>query len=130
MLDQPLPRRYIWGTLAWTLAFMILLIMLPRFTDPLAPGSAARIALSLLPLLVVPFAFRLDFDLFRKLDEMQRQMMLESLAIGAYITVLVCAAGVMLEEFGGLPRMSAMVVLVCSGAGSVMGWLIARRRYQ
>lgn len=130
MFDQPLPRRYIWGTYAWIGAFMLMLLLLPRFTDGLAAGSPARIVVSLLPLLVLGFAFRLDFDLFRKLDEMQRQMMLESLSIGFYFMILACGAGLMLETFAGLPRMSPMVVMAASAIGGLGGWLIARRKYQ
>jgi hypothetical protein len=36
----------------------------------------------------------------------------------------------MLEEFGGLPRMSPFWVICAYGGGSLGGWLFVRRKYR
>lgn len=130
MFNQPLSKAYIWGTLGWMLVFAVAVWAAGQYTDSMEQGSPQRIALALAPLVVLPFAFRLDFDFYDKLDEMQRRIMLESALLGVYAVTATCAVGLMLEEFGGLARMSPFWVLGVAGASSLLGWLYVSRKYR
>lgn len=89
MYDQALPREYIWAMFGWIALFVALLLVAKQYGAAFPEGSPARLALALAPLLVAMFGVRLDMGLFRKLDEMQRLIMLESLVIACYATLLV-----------------------------------------
>lgn len=129
MFDQPVSKSYVWGTLGWIVGFMLAVTTVGNYSESMTAGSPERIALVLSPLILLVFAFRLDFTFYRKLDEMQRLIMLECMVIAAYAVVMVCAVGLMLEEFGGLPRMSPIWVIGASGLASLLGWLYVRRKY-
>src|SRR5687767_8301468 len=85
MFDQPVSKSYAWGTLAWIIGFTLAAIAVRRYAPALPVGSPERIALVLSPLLIVlPAAARLDLGFYRRLDEMQRMIMLECMTISAY----------------------------------------------
>ena len=130
MFNQPVSKTYVWGTLGWILGFTFSVIAVGHYTEAMEPGSPQRIALALAPLVMLPFAFRLDFDFYDKLDEMQRRIMLESALLGIYAVTASCAVGLMLEELGGLPRMSPLWVLGVAGASWLLGWLYISRKYR
>lgn len=129
MFDLPLSKTYVWGTLGWIVGFMLAINLVGKYSESMPAGSPERIALALSPLVLLAFAFRLELGFYRKLDEMQRTIMLECMMIAGYAVVTVCAVGVMLEEFGGLPRMSPLWVIGASGLASFLGWIYVRRKY-
>ncbi len=129
MFDQPVSKTYIWGTLGWIAGFMLALSLVEKYSESMPAGSPQRIALVLSPLVLLVFAFRLDFGFYRKLDEMQRIIMLECMTVATYAVLAVCAVGLMLEEFGGLPRMSPLWVIGISGLMTFLGWFHVRRKY-
>lgn len=130
MFDQPVSKSYVWGTLGWIVGFLLAINAVGKYSESMPAGSPARIALALSPLILLAFAFRLDLGFYRRLDEMQRQIMLECMVIAAYAVTAVCAVGLMLEELGGVPRMSPLWVIGASGLASVLGWLYLRRKYR
>ena len=130
MLNFPFSKRYGIGLVVWIIAFVGSLELVAYWSEQLAPGSPQRLALSLLPLVVLCFALRLDFELYQKMDEMQRQMLFTSLTVSLYAVVLASAAGVLLEEVGGMQRLSTLWLLGVGAVGSLVGWWMAWRRYQ
>jgi len=121
-------RRY---ALEFTLAMLayaiVLIISIKAITHGLPP--ALKLLFALLPVVPVAFVFAAIVRYMGSIDELQRRIHIESLALAAGITALLAITYGFLETVG-LPRLSAWYMY----AAVMIAWLVAQpfvaRRYR
>lgn len=120
-------RRYIFEFAIATVAYVVVLLgsrMLWRDAT-----GAFEIVVALLPMVPLVFVFAAVVRYILNADELQRQMLVESLAIAGGVTMLITLTYGFLEG-DPLPRPSAWWVYVVFMAAFAVSALIVRRRYQ
>jgi len=96
-----------------------------------APGPALRVILALLPMIPVSAMGWIMFVAIRRLDELQRLIVLEAVSLtflaGAFLTLLY---GQLQHARVGLPELNWAFVWVAMAAPCAVAFFIAARRYQ
>lgn len=93
--------------------------------------GALRVCLALLPALpLLVFGFRLEWQLYQRFDELQKQMHLVALMIGSGVLVVYCAAGVLIEYIAGMEPLPLIGALFAHGLSYYVALLVLRRFYQ
>jgi hypothetical protein len=121
-------RRYlIEFTLSMAAYIVIVLISVSSIKHGLA--GPLKLAFALLPLVPIAFVFAAIVRYMSSIDELQRQINIESLALAAGITALLAITYGFLETVG-LPHLSAWFTY----AAVMVAWIVAQpfvaRRYR
>ena len=87
-----------------------------------------RVIVALLPILAVVLVIAAALRYFRRMDELEKRIQLDSLAI-AYIGTAFVTFGYGFLEIVGLPRISMFVVWPIMAVLWIIGAWVARRRY-
>lgn len=121
-------RRYaIEFTLSMLAYVVVLVISIKAINHGLPP--ALKLAFALLPIVPIAFVFTAIVRYVGSIDELQRRIHIESLALAAGITALLAVTYGFLETVG-LPHLSAWFTY----AAVMLAWLIAQpfvaRRYR
>lgn len=108
--------------------YIALLVGSNLVDDALHLTGAARVALALVPMVGAAAAGWAVMRGIWRLDELQRRIQLDAIAISFLATALITFGWGFAEE-AGAPRLSAFVVWPVMAVGWLAGLLIARRRY-
>jgi uncharacterized membrane protein (DUF485 family) len=121
--------RYLVALLA-SLGFYVLLLIASGFAQQwLAPTGAGRVVIGLMPMLGALVVAVTVIGTLRQLDELQRRIQLEAIAMSFVGTALITFAWGFAED-AGLPRMSTFAVWPLMAVLWVVGLFFAGRRYQ
>lgn len=96
----------------------------------LDPPPALRIALALAPVVPIVLVMWSSFRHITRVDELQRRILTESLAIAAGGTAFIGLTYFFLEGDAGFPRLPAWWAWVSVGAIWAIASFILRRRYR
>lgn len=123
-------RRYWRESGLWTLLYVGVVLLTAAVLRQLPDDSVWRYPL-LLPLFCAAFAgFWVELRQLRRFDELQRAIYLEASLAALWLTMAVAISAFLLEELGGLPRLSPVWLLASLLAGFVIGYVKAQRRYR
>jgi hypothetical protein len=131
--DEPMraeARRYAREFFPAMLAYVLILLLVWPLVDQVH-GTAARVAIALLPVLPVAFLVRAMVRLILASDELERRLQLEAISIASLsVGLLTFSAGFL--QAAGLLHLKAGLMLVLpalfAAYGLAMWW--ARRRYR
>jgi len=122
-------RRYFWQLGGAMVAYLIILFGSIAAVLAMHLSGGVEVAVVLLPVIPLVLAFAAIVRCFQGIDELERQMHLECLALAAGLTALLSASYYFLEGVG-FPRVSSIWTFVLV----MVIWMIARpfvaRRYQ
>ena len=121
-------RRYIIELTAAMLLYGALLVASNLIDDAVRPTGGMRIALALTPMICAACAGWAVMRCIWRMDELQRRIQLDAIAIGFLATALITFGWGFAEE-AGAPRLSAFLVWPVMAVAWMAGLLIARRRY-
>lgn len=122
-------RRYLIELGASLLLYVLLLVASNLVIHAVDAQGGLLIALLLVPMIGgVAAAWAVMRGIWR-LDEMQRRIQLDAIAIGFLATALL-TFGWGFAELGGAPRMPAFAVWPIMATGWIFGTFVARRRYR
>ncbi|HEV2866709.1 MAG TPA: hypothetical protein VGX37_09350 [Allosphingosinicella sp.] len=122
-------RRYHLELAAAFALYVALLLASNLLDDALHPTGAARIALALTPMIGAAAAGWAVMRGIWRLDEMQRRIQLDAIAISFLATALVTFAWGFAEE-AGAPRLEAFYVWPIMAVFWLIGLVIARSRFR
>ncbi|MGC8532149.1 MAG: hypothetical protein ACP5M1_08940 [Acidiphilium sp.] len=91
--------------------------------------GAERLAIALLPMLAPPFMAWAVVRQLRRLDELQRRIQLDALALAFMVTALMTLSYGFLEN-AGFPTLNMVWVWPLMGSVWIIGLLIGRWRYR
>lgn len=112
------------------LAFYILLLIIANGLErALRPGGGLKLAINLIPILGTPAVAWVILRQLWRMDELQRRIQLDGIAIAFVCTALI-TFGWGFAEAGGLPHLSAFAVWPIMGGCWALGSLLAARRYR
>jgi hypothetical protein len=94
-----------------------------------SPSAWWHIPLALIPIIPIFFAVRAFLRFFRRIDELQRRIQLEALALSFGVTCIVTFSYGLLE-YAGFPPLSWIWILPFMMMVWSIGACIASRRYQ
>ncbi len=121
-------RRYLIEFTLSMIAYIVIVLISVRAINHGLPGSL-KLVFALLPLVPVAFVFAAIVRYMGSVDELQRRIHVESLALAAGITALLAITYGFLETVG-LPRPSAWFTYIAV----MLAWFIAQpfvaRRYR
>lgn len=127
--DEPVTKTYRREYLTAMLTYAVMLLV-SVFLIKHGPSSAWwSIPLALVPMIPVLLALRAFLRFFHRIDELQKRIQLEALALSFGITCLV-TWGYGLLEYAGLPALSWIWVSPFMLVLWAIGGHIASRRYQ
>ena len=92
------------------------------------PGADWRYAVAVLPMIPLVFVLLVWLRLFRRLDELEQRVALESLAFAFGATVLI-TFGYGFLQTAGLPNINWLFVWAVMGSCWILGGRLARRRW-
>lgn len=110
-------------------AYAAVLILSQKILAAGVEDETARIALLLSPMLPAVFICGVVIRSIRQLDELQRRLQLEALALAFAGTALITFGYGFLED-AGLPRLSMFAVWPLMGVLWLIGGLAGRMRYR
>jgi hypothetical protein len=110
-------------------AYAAVLILSQKILAAGVEDETARIALLLSPMLPAVFICGVVIRSIRQLDELQRRLQLEALALAFAGTALITFGYGFLED-AGLPRLSMFAVWPLMGILWLVGGLAGRMRYR
>ncbi|TMJ17768.1 MAG: hypothetical protein E6G94_01465 [Alphaproteobacteria bacterium] len=122
-------RRYIIELTGGLALYAALLVASNLIDDAYHLTGNARIALALTPMIGAAVAAWAVMRGIWRLDEMQRRIQLDAIAISFLLTALLTFGWGFAEE-AGAPRQSAFMIWPLMAVGWLLGVLIARRRYR
>ena len=111
------------------LAYAVTLVVSLRLLAYGIPNDTWRVVISLAPMIPAIFLCLSIVGVIRKLDEMQRQLQLEALALAFAGTALITFSYGFLENVG-FPKLSAFAVWPLMAALWLIGVLLGRLRYR
>ena len=114
--------------LAGLWAYVAVLLTLPSLAVGTLESDVGRITLALLPMLPVAFLCWVIIRTIRHMDELQRKVQFEALALAFAGTALITFGYGFLED-AGLPRLSMFVVWPLMAILWAGGVIIGRVRY-
>jgi membrane associated rhomboid family serine protease len=121
-------RRYYYELGAAFALYAGLLVASNLVDDALHVTGGARIALALTPMIGAAAAGWAVMRALWRMDELQRRIQLDAIAISFLATALITFGWGFAEE-AGAPRLSAFFVWPVMAVCWLIGLLIARRRY-
>ena len=121
-------RRYLLELTGAMLLYAALLVAANFIDDRFHPTGAARMAVALVPMIGAVAAAWAIMRHIWKLDEMQRRIQLDAIAISFLATAL-GTFGWGFAEDAGAPDLPTFAIWPLMAAGWVAGLFIARRRY-
>ncbi len=110
-------------------AYAAMLILSQKLLAGSIGGSTPRILVSLLPMLPAAFICATVIRSIRRLDEMQRKLQFEALALAFAGTALMTFGYGFLED-AGFPRLSMFVVWPVMATLWAIGVLLGRARFR
>jgi hypothetical protein len=122
-------RRYHLELAAAFALYAALLLVSNLVDDALHPTGAARIALALTPMLGAAAAGWAVMRGIWRMDELQRRIQLDAIAMAFLATALITFGWGFAEE-AGAPRLSAFLVWPVMAVAWMIGLVIARNRYR
>jgi hypothetical protein len=122
-------RRYHLELAAAFALYVALLVASNLLDDAVHPTGGARIALSLMPMIGAAAAAWAVMRGIWRLDEMQRRIQLDAIAISFLATAMVTFAWGFAEE-AGAPRLQAFSVWPIMAVFWLIGLAVARSRYR
>ena len=121
-------RKYLARILGSTILYAAALVLSIRWLqhNPPAPWKYPIAALPVLPALFIPLTVA---HFFRQIDELQRQIQLEGLAVGFVATAILTLTCGFLGN-AGLPQPNWVWIWPVMGTCWAVGLALARRRYR
>lgn len=123
-------KRYVRDTVLWILAFIITLQAAGQLADMLKRASLWP-ELALLPImLALAGGMWIELRQIRRLDELQRSIYLVATLSGSMSVLALVSIAYVGEVLVGWSRLSPVFYLGAMGAGFLIGWVVASRRYR
>jgi hypothetical protein len=123
-------RRYWRESGIWFVIYLGLVLLTASAIRQLPEDSVWRYP-AMLPLVAAALAlFWIELRQLRRFDELQRAIYLEASLAALWLTMAIAIGAFLLEELGGLPRISPVYLLLSLLVGFLVGYFNARRRYR
>ena len=121
-------RRMLIQFIAGFVAYVALLVLSQRILAATEAGTALQVVLALLPMLAALVIGWSVVGVIRRLDEMQRKIQIEALALAFAGTALITFSYGFLEGVG-LPKLSMFTVWPLMAALWIAGLVVGRVRH-
>jgi hypothetical protein len=122
-------RKYFMESLAWIVAFVISIELAQWLAESWPAGSPLRLV-ALAPVVVALCAgLWVELRQVARMDELHRLMYLVATLTGSILVILFCALAHLGEALQIWGRVSPIYAIAVLGAGFVVGWFGAKRRY-
>lgn len=122
-------RRYFGESVAWIVAFVLMLELAGWLAGRFEPGSPLRLVALVPVLLALAAGFWVELRLIARMDELQRLKYLIATLAGSMAAVLFCAVAYLGEALQAWARVAPIYAIAAMGVGFGLGWLGARRHY-
>ncbi|MGB1560834.1 MAG: hypothetical protein ACPHN2_04975 [Sinimarinibacterium flocculans] len=123
-------RRYWRESGIWLLIYLGVVLLTAAVMRRLPDDSLWRLPAMLPFFAAAAAAFWIELRQLRRFDELQRAIYLEASLAALWLTGAAIISVWLLEEVGGLGRISPLWLLGVLGAGFGLGYFKARRRYR
>lgn len=122
-------KRYMMELSAAFIFYAVLLVAANLIERSWRPDGAARVLLALMPMIGALAAAAAIMRGLWSMDELQRRIQLDAIALSFLGTALITFGWGFLES-AGLPQLRAFAVWPIMGSLWALGLLVARRRYR
>lgn len=122
-------KSYLRESMLWMVAFMLSVVLVKWVAARYAADSLQRV-MALVPLVLAMIAgLWVELRQVARMDELQRLKYLIATVAGSMLTILFCGVAYVGEALQLWGRIAPIYTIAVLGAGFVVGWFAAQRRY-